>query len=148
MLAGIGLLDVLAALYRTILIPDAVRMEYQRGATRGEPDIDALAWIQVRSVTSDQDVSAHLDAGEAAAISLARANGAILILLDDKQARNEAKRLGLAVAGSLAIALEAKRRGLIQQLTPYLDQMIAQGRYISPELRAQVLREAGELTQP
>ena len=143
-LSSLGTLDVLRALYREIVIPDAVYAEYQRGLRPNEPHLDMLSWINVRSSAPDARVAPHLDPGEAAAISLALATNASLILLDERDARSEAMRLGLPIIGSVGILARAKIRGIIPQFAPLLDQMIAQGRYISPALRARVLRDVGE----
>jgi uncharacterized protein len=103
-----------------------------------------MPWIAVHTALPDADVPATLDAGEAEAISLARANGARLILIDEQRGRAAAKRLGLAVAGSIAVLLEAKAQAIVPMIRPYLDQMVAQGRRISPRLYGQALSLAGE----
>lgn len=145
-LAGVGLLDVLPALYHEIQIPEAVFTEYQQGRARfpGSPDLAALPWLIVHATDPDPAVPTTLDAGEAEAIALARAVHARLILLDERRGRAAAAQLGLPVAGTLAVLLQAKRQGLIPLLTPVLDQMIAQGRRISPHLHTWVLAQAGE----
>lgn len=138
------MLDVLHALYQEIVIPDAVYAEYQRGLRPNELRLDMLSWVTVRSSVPDARVPPHLDPGEAAAISLALATSASLILLDERDARNEALRLVLPIIGSVGILARARIRGIIPRLAPLLDQMVAQRRYISPTLRAQVLRDVGE----
>ncbi|HEX6123015.1 MAG TPA: DUF3368 domain-containing protein, partial [Ktedonobacterales bacterium] len=65
-------------------------------------------------------------------------------LLDERRARQVAAGLGLAVAGSLTVLIEAKKRGLIPQVGPTIEEMIAQGRRISERLKAHVLQLAGE----
>ena len=145
-LAGVGLLDLLCALYGETLIPDVVYEEYQTGRSRhpAGANLDGLSWISVQRVAVDPDVSALLDAGEAATISLARACHARLVLLDERRGRREAARLGLPVAGSLAVLVAAKERGLLPAVRRILDQIIAQGRRISPGLRERILSLVGE----
>lgn len=145
-LVGIGLLDLLPALYQKVQIPEAVLREYQVGRSRfpGSPDLAALSWLTVHTTAPDPALLATLDAGEAEAITLARAIHAGLLLLDERHARAVATQLGLPVAGSLTILLQAKQQGLVPLIAPMLDQMIAQGRRISPQLRAVVLSRAGE----
>lgn len=145
-LVGVGLLDLLPAIYGEIWVPDAVYAEYQAGrATHaGSPDLSTFAWILVRPAMPHPDVSTHLDAGEAAALALALRSSAQLVLLDEQRARREATRLGLPVAGSLTVLLEAKRRGLLTLVGPVLDQVIAQGRRIGADLKVYVLTLAGE----
>lgn len=45
-LAGVGLLDLLPALYGTILIPGAVHREYMAGVRSGDPALEDLEWIE------------------------------------------------------------------------------------------------------
>jgi predicted nucleic acid-binding protein len=140
------LFDLLLALYQSIQIPEAVYAEYQVGRSHhpGSPDLDTLPWLSVHAVTPDPAIPGTLDAGEAAAIALARASHARLILLDERRGRAVAAQLGLPVAGSLTVLLQAKQRGLVPLVAPILDQMVAQGRRFSPRLRTQVLTQAGE----
>ncbi|HKV84749.1 MAG TPA: DUF3368 domain-containing protein [Ktedonobacterales bacterium] len=145
-LAGVKLLHLLPAIYGEIWIPSAVYNEYQVGRTShpDSPDLDTLPWLRVHHVGFHPDVPTSLDAGEAAAISLALSSAARLALLDETRARRIAARLGLPIAGSLTVLIEAKRRGHIPLVTPIVDQMIAQGRRISDRLRMTVLQLAGE----
>jgi predicted nucleic acid-binding protein len=95
-------------------------------------------------VTPDARLSSKLDRGEAAALTLAVASQSRLILVDERRARGVAKQLGLNVTGSLGVLLIAKSQGLIPAVSPLVDQMIAQGRHISPRVRAEILKAAGE----
>lgn len=142
----VGLLDLLPSLYGEIWAPEAVHREYQRGQVRqpNSPDLDTLAWLSVHVAPADALVPVTLDSGEAEAIALARASSPHLLLLDEQRGRNVAIRLGIPVAGSLTVLLEAKQQGLLTAVAPVVDQMIAQGRRISPALRARVLKQAGE----
>jgi predicted nucleic acid-binding protein len=85
-----------------------------------------------------------LDAGEAAALSLAQSIGARLILLDERKARRIATRIGLQVAGTLAVLLRAKQQGHIAAIGPYIIQMQSQGRRFHPDLVARLLEDADE----
>ncbi|MGH2458281.1 MAG: DUF3368 domain-containing protein [Chloroflexota bacterium] len=145
-LAGVGLINVLPALYGKVWIPDVVYEEYRVGQGRdpARPDLDHLPWLLVHPIAPDSEVTETLDAGEAAAIALARACHARLILLDEQRGRREAARLGLPVAGSLAVLIAAKEQGLISAVAPILDQIMAQGRWVGVDLRARVLGLAGE----
>ncbi len=145
-LGEIGLLEVAHTLYGEIWIPEAVFGEYQAGLPAHEqrPSLDGLTWIKVHAASADPDVPATLDAGEAEAIALARAGRARLILIDEQRGRAAAKRLGLVVAGSIAVLLDAKAQAIIPLVRPYLDQMIAQGRRIGSRLYIQALALANE----
>jgi uncharacterized protein len=145
-LVGVGLLDLLPTLYHEVHIPEAVFTEFQAGRAKhpSSPDLATLSWLTVHTVAQDPDIPAGLDVGEAQAIALARTLSARLILLDERRGRAVAERLGLPVAGSLTVLLEAKRQGHVPLIASVLDQMITQGRRISPRLRDEVLRRAGE----
>ena len=146
-LAGVGLLGLLPQLYGSIWLPTAVASEFAAGAGPGDPDLTQQPWITIHQTpVIPQLTSARgLGRGESEAISLAVAAHVRLILLDDKLGRREAQRLGLPVAGTLAVLLRAKRMQLIPEVGPIVDSMIAQGRHISRELRDQLLRDASEL---
>lgn len=145
-LAEIGLLDVLRHLYGAVIIPPTVLAEYQRGraAHPQRPDLQGVPWVTVQVAPADPLVPSSLDAGERDAIALTRALGASRILLDERAARAVATRLGLTVTGSAGVLLAAKQVGIISLVKPHLDQMVAQGRHIGPNVYEQVLRQAGE----
>jgi predicted nucleic acid-binding protein len=147
-LAGVGSLDLLPQLYTDIWIPDLVLAEYQAKMLVGDPDLGSAAWLTVHPVTPDPSLSASraLGSGESAVITLAQTSNAQLVILDDKSARYVARQRGLAVVGTLGVLLAAKQTGLIPAIQPLIDAMLAQGRRISPVLRAQVLQAAGEAT--
>jgi hypothetical protein len=147
-LAGVGHFDLLSQLYTDIWIPDLVLAEYQAKIAAGDPDLDSLPWLSVRSVTPDPTLRQlrALGIGEAAVITLAQTNNARLVILDDKSARHIAQQRDLAVVGTLGVLLAAKQIGLLPAIQPVIDAMLAQGRHISPALRAQALRAAGEAT--
>lgn len=144
-LVGVGQLDLLPRLYGAVLIPRQVLNEFNAGAAPTDPDLGTLTWISVvDNVTLDPNVPSGLGQGERAAISLALRFNARLILIDEIRARNVARNQGLRVAGTLAVVLGSKQRGLVPTVKPIIDRMHAQGRRFSPNLLADVLRLAGE----
>jgi predicted nucleic acid-binding protein len=144
-LVGVGLLDLLPGLYGTVWVPGAVRDEYDAGKSTADPDLDRLPWLTiVPAVPLDPGLPAQLGAGEAAVLSLALAQKARAVLLDEAFGRRLARQRGLPLVGTLGVLLAAKRAGLLPLLQPVVDEMIRQGRRVSATLRAQVLRAAGE----
>lgn len=143
-LAGVKLLNLLADLYGEIWTPRTVVDEYQAKAPPDEPDIASLPWLKIVDNVRIDPMLPLLDAGEAAAISLAQTLKARLILLDERKARRIATRMGLPIAGTLAVLLRAKQHGLIATVHPYIIQMQSQGRRFHPDLIARFLEEAGE----
>jgi predicted nucleic acid-binding protein len=128
------------------VIPDLVRDEYRVKMTVGDPDLVDIPWLTIKPTRPDTALHAYraLGGGEAAAITLAQSHQARLLILDDKYARDVARRLGLPVVGTLGVLLAAKQIGALAAIQPVLDALIAQGRRISPKLRTEVLRAAGE----
>jgi uncharacterized protein len=146
-LAGIGCLELLPQLYDTIWIPDIVLAEYQAKIAPDDPDLRAASWLAIQTIATTllpDDGLQMLGPGEAATIRLAQTSNAQLIILDDKSARNAARDRGLVVVGTLGVLLAAKQLGLLPSIREKLQALMAQGRRISPALRDQALRAAGE----
>lgn len=150
-LARIGHLDLLQAVYNELVILQAVWEEVVV-AGAGQPGAEQVRqadWIRVRPVTNRHLVNAlrqDLDAGEAEAIALAAELGADLLLMDERLGRETARHLGLRCIGLIGILVEAKHRGLIQAMKPYLDMLrdIA-GFRIRDDLYQRVLEDETEL---
>jgi predicted nucleic acid-binding protein len=86
-----------------------------------------------------------LDEGEAEAIALASELGARVVLLDERDARRMAERIGLRVLGTVGVLVWAKRAGHIASLSAELDALEGRGRFrLSKALRERVLREVDE----
>jgi len=67
-----------------------------------------------------------------------------VLLVDDREARQEADRLGIKTLGSLRVLQEAKERALIPAVKPILDELIASDMYISDDLYQKLLQRMGE----
>lgn len=86
-----------------------------------------------------------LDAGEAAALSPAVELHADAVLVDERRGYEVARQLGLHAIGVLGILLRAKAAGILPQIKPVVDALQREaGFWISPPLREQALRLAGE----
>ena len=87
----------------------------------------------------------ELDPGEAASIILAIEVSADVVLLDERRGRRTAAAMGLEVVGLLGILAEAKRRGLIREAKPIVDQLIGEaGFWISAGLYQAFLHSVDE----
>jgi uncharacterized protein len=148
-LANLGRLDLLRDLFTEVVVPPAVAREL------GNPPIgqavvalEGHPFIRVRAASDREAVArflVDLDSGESEALALALELGADLVLIDEAVGRDVARRAGLASIGVLGLLLEARRRGLIESLSPLLDQLQNDYRFfISSRVRAEVLRSAGE----
>ena len=94
--------------------------------------------------TVNLQMETGLDLGESAAIALAKELKAQRILIDESAGRTVAKARDLPVTGTVGVLLIAKQQGLISKVKPILDELIAVGKRISPELYREVLAIANE----
>lgn len=148
LLGGIERLDLLRSMYGEVSIPTAV---FEEVACRDDAAGKVLAgrpdWIRVEVAPTPDDLSllrSRLHAGEVEAIMLARTMDADLVIIDDNAAKKTAKFLGLTVTGTLGVLVKAKRRGLLDKVSPLVDGLLAQGMYVSDEVVELVKRAAGE----
>jgi len=128
-LDGIGKLDLLHALYGPVLVPRQVFDEVV------DVPIEDLVYAALQSV---------IDSGEAAAIALATRAQANVILMDDRAGRLAAQQLGLLVRGTLAILVEAKKRGHVDAVKPLIAEMQAAGFRAAPTIVDAILKLASE----
>jgi predicted nucleic acid-binding protein len=139
--------EILPNLYQRVLIPPAVRTELAHANT---PDIvrawisQPPSWLQVVSLKrSAHPGPSHLDAGEREAISLASANQADLLLMDERNGVDMARRRGLRVIGTLAALDIAATRGLIDLRTMF--DRLGKTTFRSPlQLMAKMLEQDAE----
>ena len=143
-----GLLELLRSVVRELIIPTAVHDElWTRGRTKaGTVAISEEEWIKEQRILNRSLVGIlprKLHLGEREAIVLAQELGSAL-LVDDREARKEAQRLGIAHFGSLRILKEAKERSFIGAVRPALDNLVRSGTYIGGGLYREFLKQVGE----
>lgn len=73
---------------------------------------DPPAWLEV-AVPNAPVAGRGIDLGEPEAIAVALEFGADSLIIDDRRGREEAKRRGLAVAGTLSVISDAASAGLL-----------------------------------
>ena len=149
-LAKIGKLNLLELLFDTIKVPRAVYRECViEGGGRSEVEfIKDARWIKVLDVSNTNLIKllkTQIDEGESEAIVLALEIGADLVLLDDYEAREKARVLGLKVVGTIGVLLKAKKRGLIESLKEEIGKLQNSGFWIKKDFIKEVLKTAGEL---
>jgi uncharacterized protein len=148
-LAAIGQFDVLGVLYGRIVIPGAVYDEVvMHGAGRaGAAETAGAAWIDRQAVSNRAEATslqAHLDSGESEAIVLADELHADLVVMDEAAGRRILAGRGIAFIGTVGVLMQAKKRGLIAELKPELDQLRACGFHLSERVRRFCLAAVGE----
>lgn len=154
-LARIEALYLLRDLFGRICITTTVRNELlPAAATFTDSDLLAQAlnedWIDVVDVApvSYKPLNPGVDAGEASSIQVAKqwqdTGHAVLMVMDDRAGRLEAKSRGLTLIGSAAVIGLAKTQGLIPAARPLLEQMVAAGYFIGPSVVSVILANVGE----
>ena len=149
-LARIGRLGLLEKIFGEVVIPPAVYREVIEEG-KGKPGWEELStakWLRVMEIKKNQALKqsllVYIDEGEAEAIALANEIHADLLLLDEREARILAKKLGLRVTGTIGILLKAKKKHLIKNLKHELEKLKTTGFRISPNLEQEALKKAGE----
>jgi predicted nucleic acid-binding protein len=143
----IDVAHTLFMLYGRIVIPVAVSSEMRHP---GAPLLlrrwveDCQQEIEVRSVQVPDDPRlAFLDLGEREAIALAQMTPGSLLIIDDGDGREEARRRGLRITGLLGVIRDAALRGFLD-----FDDAIQKLRNtdfrLSPEVEALVRRQYRE----
>jgi uncharacterized protein len=150
LLSRLGLLDLLPELYDRVVIPRAVFHEVvvQGAGLPGSQELRDAEWLNLLDHDPDslllRGLTAELGPGEAAALSLATSVQADLVLIDERQGRLVAQRLGLKVKGTVGVLVAARQQGFLPQLRPLLDELVRQGARLSPALRLRALGLVGE----
>jgi hypothetical protein len=154
-LIGLGSIQMLDVLHKRfpkgVLIPPSVWKEVveQGGGRPGSREVSEADWIKVQEFEEQGIVNllqAELDEGEVGAIALAYQIGADVILLDERDARQAAQKLGLNVLGTIGVLTWAKQNGVLSSLQTALDELQDRGNFrISRKLYQRVLHLVGEL---
>jgi len=129
-LIAVGRADLVAQIFRHVLIPRAVEQELTDPST---PDAvrqwmaQRPSWLEIRaSRAPDPELARRLDQGEAEAIQLAIDLRADFLLIDEVRGRKVATARGLVVIGALGVLLESYRRRHIDNPLEILAQLRAE----------------------
>lgn len=147
-LAKAGKLSLLKELFRKVVIEEEVKRELiDQGKEEGAFDAllieDAIkeGWIKIEKIEDDKKFTG-IHKGEGNTIMLA--NGyKCLVLIDEEDAREVARAMGLKVRGCLYVLKEGVERGLLSkdEAIKTLDDMIDYGFRISTRIYAKFLEK-------
>lgn len=149
LLAAAGTLDFLSALYQRVLMPREVLDELLADELDG-PSVERLirragVTVEEHNTTPPELLLNSLDRGEASVIQLALSRGIPLVGIDERAGRRLARLCGLEVTGSLGILIRARKCGHVPSLRECMQNMSRAGIWLGVELKAEVLRLAGEV---
>ncbi len=155
-LIGICLIDQLSLLEKVVgkvYVAPAVWQEgVVQGAGRpGAQQVVAASFIEchpIADMATAESLKASLGSGEAETLILARELGCSVVLMDDLEARRTAEREGLHPVGLLGFLLEAKRRGAVDRIAPFIHSLAASNFRMGKKLIEKVLKAAGETGDP
>lgn len=148
-LAKIGKIYLLREIFSRIYIPEEVYKEVTE-AGRNRPGSDVIRnaeWIETKIVEDRTQVNllmASLDEGEAEVLALSKELRADLILLDEEKARKSAVIAGFEVMGLLGVLVIAKNLGLIEIISPLIEEPKNKSFRISDRVIAEALLKTGE----
>ncbi len=156
-LCCLGLERLLLEIFGEIMAPPSVAGEFRRLAGLDKrflglvfpPFIQIIAPANVAPGLSENQ---KLHAGEIDALSLAAAQMADAVLMDETAGRAAAAGLGLQCIGILGILIQAKNNGLILAVGPELNELESKaGFWMAPSLRRRILdlvNEQNEFENP
>lgn len=147
-LALIDQLDLVRDQFSTVTVTEQVWTELMAG----EEGVNSLQSAHddgtIKIITPEQspllaEFRRNLDIGEAATLAYAIETDADLVLLDEREARQTARRHDLRITGAVGILLRAAKNDDVELQTE-LDRLREAGFWISDELYETVLAEANE----
>jgi len=133
--------ELLAKLFGVVIVPPAVWDELRAF------HVSLPAFIEVRSLPQSTNLagSERLGRGEVEAMQLALQVEADWLLLDDRQARITAAKLGIRCVALTGLLVKAKQLGYVPSIRNLLERLEQRGGlYLSDAVKEEALRQAGE----
>lgn len=146
-LSACNQLALLEKLFSSVVVPETVYQEAIVSDKKEAKQLKSYLQNKVRNVDMQNYVflDAFADAGETEAMLLYKQITAHKLLIDDKRGRKVAKINNINIIGSLGVLLVAKEKGLIEKISPLLQQIEQSGIHLSQELIKTVLELAKEI---
>jgi predicted nucleic acid-binding protein len=143
-----GGLELLTRLVGDVIMPYEVMQELAAGIVMDDTVLHAQSTsgliIRQSPVQLSSWLKTEIDLGEAAVIQTAVDEGIGTVILDDLKARRVARRLGLAVTGTLGILLQAKASGYLPSINAVIQELQQRGMWLDEKVIATALQAAGE----
>jgi predicted nucleic acid-binding protein len=147
-LAGAGLAELLRLVGAPVQIPNAVVGEIERFSRTDAATLAVKQWDWLVVVDAGLAPAIierwDLGSGETSVLTWAHAHPGTTAVVDDLAARRCANSLGIPVRGTLGLVLTAKRRGIIPNARPVVEQLRAAGMYLSNSVLNRALKTVGE----
>lgn len=142
LIAANGNLDLLSKLFKRVIVPYEVSCELLNGCNDfGKREFESAGFLerQPAAIEIGDYLNNSLDKGEAAVIQTALNLGIKTVCIDETVGRRIARLNGLRLTGSLGIIIVAKKKNLINDVVPAINNMRKSGIWISESLVQNVL---------
>ena len=137
--------SILEAVFGKIIIPGYVFQELNNLKYKDEINLKESVFKTEEISFVDPLLEKELDRGEAEAITLALKKNADWLIIDERKGRNIAKNVyGINIIGTAGILLKAKESGIINQVSPLLQELKKMNYHISDFIIQGICKEAGE----
>lgn len=154
-LALVGKFILLKQYFHSLLIVPYISDEViaQGQGRPGDPELRQAiedGWVTIAPLpapgTVQRLIAPNLSQIDATVVACALEQRAPLVLTDDISVRELAEREGLPVMGSVGVLTQARLDGVIKELKPILDHLVAEGFHLDPTGRVyqDALRRVGE----
>jgi len=148
LLCRVGQLGMLGQLADDVWVPRSVLREVSRGNAvdgAGDAVLRECSLVVVDDVPLPEEIERwQLGSGESQALAVARQRAGARAVLDDRAARRCAETLGVPVIGTLGLVALARQRAVIPSARDVLDELRANGLWISDALLADILNLLGD----
>ncbi len=149
-LAKIGHLVLMEKIFSEVSIPPIVYRELLGKFGNEWPEIESAlnTFIKVAELPLYDEITesvlSALDEGEKQAVGLASSlRDEVLLIIDDKAGRETAKKLNIAVTGTIGLLLIAREEGLVNDIKTLIEQLRDTGYWLSDDILETVKRLEG-----
>jgi hypothetical protein len=144
LLDKVDCLWVLGKLFEKVYISPSVNKEWLRPGDYITPQWIIVSDLDTNAISQAEKMCRWMDKGEADTIALSSVIQTDFLLLDDLKARRHTKALGLPVTGTVGVLVIAKRKGLVAEVKPLLEELKKHRFYLSDDIYAEALKLCSE----